>query len=43
MKAGNFCKLHYFTNKGLSDAKVAVLIAEPEALVMLPEANGAHT
>jgi hypothetical protein len=43
MKAGNFCKLHYFTNKGLSDTKAAVLIAEPEALIMLPEANGAHT
>ncbi|KAG1838515.1 hypothetical protein DFJ58DRAFT_633951, partial [Suillus subalutaceus] len=44
MKVGDFCELHYFRNRGcLSDAKAAVLIAEPEALVMLPEANGAHT
>ncbi|KAG1811306.1 hypothetical protein EV424DRAFT_1349694 [Suillus variegatus] len=42
MKAGNFCELHYFTNKGLNHAKAAKLIVELEALVMLPEANGTH-
>lgn len=43
LKAGDFCDLHYFTNKGLDDAKAAVLVAEPDALVLLPEANGIHT
>ncbi|KAG1722437.1 uncharacterized protein EDB91DRAFT_1256058 [Suillus paluster] len=43
LKVGDFCKLHYFTNKGLKDTKTAVLVAKPEALVMLPEANRVHT
>ncbi|KAG2096075.1 uncharacterized protein F5147DRAFT_716935 [Suillus discolor] len=43
MKAGDYCKLHYFTNKGLEDAKVSNLLAEPEALVMLPATDGLHS
>ncbi|KAG1793656.1 uncharacterized protein HD556DRAFT_1443445 [Suillus plorans] len=43
MKVGDFCELHYFTNKGLNKAKAAVLVTEPEALIMLLEANRAHT
>ncbi|KAG1836686.1 hypothetical protein DFJ58DRAFT_669453, partial [Suillus subalutaceus] len=43
LKAGKFCKLHYFTNKRLSNAKVTVLVGEPDAIIMLPKANGPHT
>jgi hypothetical protein len=43
LKAGEFCELHYFTNRGLDDAKEAVAVAEPDALVLLPESNGSHT
>ncbi|KAG2036745.1 hypothetical protein BDR03DRAFT_832738, partial [Suillus americanus] len=43
LKAGEYCELHYFTNKGLDDAKDTVLMGEPDMLVMLPDANGAHT
>ncbi|KAG1800679.1 uncharacterized protein BJ212DRAFT_1287109, partial [Suillus subaureus] len=27
LKAGEYCKLHYLTNKGLEDTKAAVLVA----------------
>jgi len=43
LKAGDYCKLHYFTNKGLEDAKASNLLAEPEALVMLPSMDGMHS
>lgn len=43
LKAGDYCELHYFTNKGLDDARVSTSIAEPEALVMLPAADGIHS
>ncbi|KAG1894567.1 uncharacterized protein F5891DRAFT_1166135 [Suillus fuscotomentosus] len=43
LKAGDYCELHYFTNKGLNEAKVTTLIAEPDALVMLPAADGVHS
>ncbi|KAG1809727.1 hypothetical protein EV424DRAFT_1321597 [Suillus variegatus] len=43
LKAGDYCELHYFTNRGLEDAKVSNLIAEPDALVMLPSADGLHS
>ncbi|KAG1882129.1 hypothetical protein F4604DRAFT_1577791 [Suillus subluteus] len=42
LKAGDYCKLHYFTNRGLEDAKSASSIAEPDAMVMLPSADGLH-
>ncbi|KAG1889270.1 hypothetical protein F4604DRAFT_1876970 [Suillus subluteus] len=43
LKAGDYCELHYFTNKGLEDARASVAIAEPDALVMLPSADGIHS
>ncbi|KAG1904559.1 uncharacterized protein F5891DRAFT_1183983 [Suillus fuscotomentosus] len=43
LKAGNYCELHYFTNKGLDDTRVSVAITEPDALVMLPAADGIHS
>jgi hypothetical protein len=43
LKAGDYCELHYFTNRGLEDVKVSNLIAEPDALVMLPSADGLHS
>ncbi|KAG1829936.1 hypothetical protein EV424DRAFT_366870 [Suillus variegatus] len=43
LKAGDYCELHYFTNRSLEDAKVSNLIAEPDALVMLPSADGLHS
>ncbi|KAG1720826.1 uncharacterized protein EDB91DRAFT_1256809 [Suillus paluster] len=43
LKAGDYCKLHYFTNRGLDEAKISALIAEPNALVMLPASDGVHS
>ncbi|KAG1721104.1 hypothetical protein EDB19DRAFT_1962248 [Suillus lakei] len=43
LKAGDYCELHYFTNRGLEDAKLASLVAEPDALVMLPSSEGLHS
>lgn len=43
MKSGDYCELHYFTNRGLEDAKLSNLIAEPEAMVMLAAADGLHS
>ncbi|KAG1784715.1 uncharacterized protein HD556DRAFT_1435368 [Suillus plorans] len=43
IKAGDYCELHYFTNKGLDDANKSAQIAEPDALVMLPSADGIHS
>ncbi|KAG1843035.1 hypothetical protein F4604DRAFT_1960735 [Suillus subluteus] len=43
LKAGDYCKLHYFTNRGLEEAKVSILLAEPDVLVMLPAADGLHS
>ncbi|KAG2114397.1 hypothetical protein DEU56DRAFT_748978, partial [Suillus clintonianus] len=43
LKAGDYCELHYFTNKGLNNAKVATTINEPNALVMLPATDGIHS
>lgn len=36
MKLGQYCELHYFTNRGLHEASHSVFISDPEALVMLP-------
>ncbi|KAG2048701.1 hypothetical protein BDR06DRAFT_975789 [Suillus hirtellus] len=33
LKVGDFCNLHHFPNEGLENAKAAVLVAEPDALV----------
>ncbi|KAG2155878.1 uncharacterized protein EDB93DRAFT_1101656 [Suillus bovinus] len=43
LKAGDYCELHYFTNRGLEDAKISMLIAEPDVMVMLPLSDGVHS
>ncbi|KAJ8589221.1 hypothetical protein M405DRAFT_707674, partial [Rhizopogon salebrosus TDB-379] len=43
LKAGEYCDLYYFTNKGLEDNLKSSTISEPEALVMIPSAHGIHT
>ncbi|KAG1905049.1 uncharacterized protein F5891DRAFT_944509, partial [Suillus fuscotomentosus] len=43
LKAGDYCELHYFTNRGLDEAKASNLIAEPDALVMIPSTDGLHS
>jgi hypothetical protein len=43
LKAGEFCELFYFTNKGLEDAFKSPSSADSEALIMLPAANGLHS
>ncbi|KAG1848707.1 hypothetical protein DFJ58DRAFT_662785 [Suillus subalutaceus] len=43
LKAGDYCEPHYFTNRGLEDVKSASLIAEPDAMVMLPSADSLHS
>jgi hypothetical protein len=40
---GDYCELHYFTNRGLEDAKISNLLAEPDALVMMPSTDGMHS
>lgn len=43
LKAGNYCELHYFTNRGLEDAQLATLVVEPDVMVMLPSSEGIHS
>ncbi|KAG1863692.1 hypothetical protein F4604DRAFT_1528199, partial [Suillus subluteus] len=43
LKAGNYCELHYFTNRGLDNMRVSMSIAEPDALVMLPAVDRIHS
>ncbi|KAG1824795.1 uncharacterized protein BJ212DRAFT_1223694, partial [Suillus subaureus] len=43
LKAGEYCKLHYFTNRGLNDAKISALITEPDVLVMMLSNDGVHS
>ncbi|KAG1736195.1 hypothetical protein EDB19DRAFT_1896106 [Suillus lakei] len=43
LKTGDYCELHYFTNKGLDDAMASTLVAEPDTLVMLPAMDGIHS
>jgi len=43
LKAGEFCELFYFTNRGLDDASKSSMTTNPEALVMMPAADGLHT
>jgi hypothetical protein len=43
MKSGDYCELHYFTNRGLEDAKLSTLVAELNAMVMLTAADGLHS
>ncbi|KAG1735524.1 hypothetical protein EDB19DRAFT_1723928 [Suillus lakei] len=34
MKLGQYCELHYSTNRGLHEASQSVFVSDPEALVM---------
>ncbi|KAG1719772.1 uncharacterized protein EDB91DRAFT_1284772 [Suillus paluster] len=43
LKAGNYCELYYFTNKGLNEAKKNLLLTESRGLILLPGANGQQT
>ncbi|KAG1880939.1 hypothetical protein F4604DRAFT_1922565 [Suillus subluteus] len=43
LKAEEYCELYYFTNKGLEDTTVSMLIAELDALVMMPSMDGVHS
>ncbi|EGN92081.1 hypothetical protein SERLA73DRAFT_79880 [Serpula lacrymans var. lacrymans S7.3] len=43
MKAGEYCELHYFTNRGLEKASHSLLTTDAEVLVMLTSVNGVHT
>ncbi|KAG1724499.1 uncharacterized protein EDB91DRAFT_1087430 [Suillus paluster] len=43
LKAGEYCELHYFTNRGLNDAKTSALIVELDTLVMLPSNDRVHS
>ncbi|KAG1889751.1 uncharacterized protein F5891DRAFT_965204 [Suillus fuscotomentosus] len=39
LKTGDYCKLFYFTNKGLSEAKKNLLSTEPQGLILIPGAD----
>jgi len=43
IKKGDYCELYYFTNTGLKEASKHNLSIDPEALVMLPTADGQHS
>ncbi|KAG1747495.1 hypothetical protein EDD22DRAFT_958239 [Suillus occidentalis] len=43
LKSSDYYKLHYFTNCGLKDTKISTLVAEPDAMVMLPVSDGLHS
>ncbi|KAG1848033.1 hypothetical protein F4604DRAFT_1687895 [Suillus subluteus] len=43
LKAGDYCELYYFTNKGLNEAKKNLLSTEPQGMILLPGAYGQQT
>ncbi|KAG0691949.1 hypothetical protein DFH29DRAFT_1009751 [Suillus ampliporus] len=43
LKAGEYCKLYYFTNKGLKDAKKSILSTEAPGLMLTTTADGQQT
>lgn len=43
LKAGDYCELYYFTNKGLNEAKKNLLSTEPQGLILLPGLDGQQT
>ncbi|KAG1744540.1 uncharacterized protein EDB91DRAFT_1272466 [Suillus paluster] len=43
LKAGDYCELYYFTNKGLNEAKKNLLSTESRGLILLPGADGQQT
>ncbi|KAG1855953.1 hypothetical protein F4604DRAFT_1685611 [Suillus subluteus] len=40
LKAGDYCELYYFTNKGLNEAKKNVLSTEARGMILLPGTDG---
>ncbi|KAG1860758.1 hypothetical protein F4604DRAFT_1882539 [Suillus subluteus] len=40
LKAGDYCELYYFTNKGLDEAKKNVLSTEAQGMILLPGTDG---
>ncbi|KAG0701931.1 hypothetical protein DFH29DRAFT_776547, partial [Suillus ampliporus] len=40
LKAGEYCELYYFTNRGLNEAKRNLLSMEPQGMILLPRADG---
>ncbi|KAG2139254.1 hypothetical protein DEU56DRAFT_871127 [Suillus clintonianus] len=43
LKAGEYCELYYFTNKGLKDAKKTLLSTEAPRLMLTTNAEGQQT
>ncbi|KAG0701932.1 hypothetical protein DFH29DRAFT_875575 [Suillus ampliporus] len=43
LKAGDYCELYYFTNKGLKDTKKSLLSTESPGLMLLTTADGQQT
>ncbi|KAJ8591406.1 hypothetical protein M405DRAFT_722044, partial [Rhizopogon salebrosus TDB-379] len=43
LKAGEYCELYYFTNKGLNEAKKTLLSSEPDGLILMPATDGQQT
>ncbi|KAG1749064.1 uncharacterized protein EDB91DRAFT_832012 [Suillus paluster] len=43
LKAGEYCELYYFTNKGLKDAKKSLLSTEAPGLTLTTNADGQQT
>ncbi|KIK34800.1 hypothetical protein CY34DRAFT_97268 [Suillus luteus UH-Slu-Lm8-n1] len=40
LKAGDYCELFYFTNRGLSEARKNLLSTEPQGMILLPGSDG---
>ncbi|KAH7920750.1 hypothetical protein BV22DRAFT_970800, partial [Leucogyrophana mollusca] len=40
---GEYCELHYFTNRGLREAAQSIGDTDPDALVLMPSENGVHS
>ncbi|KAG0704008.1 hypothetical protein DFH29DRAFT_802590 [Suillus ampliporus] len=40
LKAGDYCELHYFTNKGLHEAKTSLTSTEPDGMLLMPAVDG---
>jgi hypothetical protein len=43
LKAGEYCELYYFTNRGLNEAKKNLLSTEPQGMILLPSSDGLQT
>ncbi|KAG1735862.1 uncharacterized protein EDB91DRAFT_1238129 [Suillus paluster] len=40
LKSGDYCELHYFTNKGLHEAKTNLTSTEQDGMIMMPAIDG---